>query len=48
MERYPAARTCADLVWRWKSGEKRLPARALEALPDGSGLVMMREADRML
>jgi hypothetical protein len=49
MERYlAAAGTGADLVWRWKNGKNSLPARTLEALPDGSELVVMRESDGML
>jgi hypothetical protein len=49
MERYlAAAGTGADLVWRWKNDRKSLPAKTLEALPDGSELVMMRESDGML
>jgi hypothetical protein len=49
MERYlAAAGTGADLVWRWKNGERCLPARTLEILPDGSELVVMRESAGML
>jgi hypothetical protein len=49
MERYlAAAATGADLVWRWKNGKNCLPAKTLEALPDGSELVVMRESDGML
>jgi len=49
MERYiAAAATGADLVWRWKNGRKCLPAKTLEALPDGSELVVMRESGGML
>jgi hypothetical protein len=49
MERYlAAAATGADLVWRWKNGKGCLPAKTLEALPDGSELVVMRESDGML
>lgn len=49
MERFlKAAATGADLVWRWKNGERCLPAKTLEVLPDGSELVVMRESDGML
>ena len=49
MERYlAAAGTGADLVWRWKNDGKSLPAKTLEALPDGSELVVMRESAGML
>jgi hypothetical protein len=49
MERFiAAAATGADLAWRWKNGKKCLPAKTLEALPDGSELVVMRESDGML
>jgi Transposase DDE domain/Insertion element 4 transposase N-terminal len=49
MERYlAAAATGADLVWRWKNDAKSLPAKTLEALPDGSELVVMRESAGML
>jgi hypothetical protein len=49
MERFiAAAATGADLVWRWKNGQKCLPAKTLEVLPDGSELVVMRESGGML
>jgi hypothetical protein len=49
MERYlAAAASGADLVWRWKNGKGCLPAKTLEALPDGSELVVMRESAGML
>jgi hypothetical protein len=49
MDRYlAAAATGADLVWRWKNGKNCLPARTLEALPDGSELVVLRESAGML
>jgi Transposase DDE domain/Insertion element 4 transposase N-terminal len=49
MERYlAAAKTGADLAWRWKNGKDCLPAKTLEALPDGSELVVLRESAGML
>ena len=37
----------ADLAWRVKNGAKSVPARTLEALPDGSELVVLHESGGM-
>jgi hypothetical protein len=39
--------TGADLAWRVKNGAKSLPARTLEVLPGGSGLVILHESAGM-
>jgi hypothetical protein len=42
------AATGAQLAWRVKNGARSLPARIVQALPDGSALVRMHESDEML
>ena len=37
----------AELAWRVKNGAKSVPARTLEALPDGSELVVLHESGGM-
>ncbi|MGI8447717.1 MAG: IS4 family transposase [Streptosporangiaceae bacterium] len=37
----------AHLAWRIKNGAKSVPLRTLKTLPDGSGLVILRESDGM-
>ena len=41
------AATGAQLAWRVKNGAKSLPAKTIDALPDGSQLVRLRESDSM-
>jgi hypothetical protein len=40
--------TGAHLAWRVKNGARSLPARIMQALPDGSALVRLHESDEML
>ncbi len=40
--------TGAHLAWRVKNGNSSLPAKTIEALPDGSTLVRLRKSNRML
>jgi hypothetical protein len=39
--------TGAHLAWRIKNGERSVPARTVQTLPDGSELVMLHESDGM-
>ena len=43
-----AAATGAHLAWRVKNGHQSLPAKIVDALPDGSDRVRLRESDAML
>src|SRR5208282_4860790 len=39
--------TGAHLAWRVKNGARSVPLKTIKTLPDGSGLVMLRESDGM-